>query len=166
MKIYLVGLAGSGKTTLGKQLAAELQLPFVDLDWEIEKREHKSVREIFAQQGEDFFRKVESEILREWAVSQNDFVMGTGGGAPCFFNGMEVINKSGLSIFLDVPLEVLSSRLTAVTDRPLLDTTDSTARNQKLESLRTARLPIYTKAHIIVQDTSIKALLQAIKLRR
>lgn len=166
MKIFLVGLLGSGKTTLGKLLAAELDLPFADLDWEIEKRENKSVREIFAQQGEDHFRKVESELLREWAGSQKDFVMGTGGGAPCFFNGMDVINESGLSIFLDVPVDVLNSRLAAATDRPLLDSTGEAERIEKLESLRAARLPVYNKAHIILQDTSLPSVLRAIKLRR
>jgi shikimate kinase len=166
MKIFLVGLLGSGKTTLGKLLAAELDLPFVDLDWEIERRENKSVREIFAQQGEDHFRKIESELLREWAGSQKYFVMASGGGAPCFFNGMDIINESGLSIFLDVPVDVLNSRLVAATDRPLLDTNSQAERIEKLESLRAARLPVYNKAHIIIQDTSLSSVLKAIKLRK
>lgn len=165
MKIFLVGLLGSGKTTLGKLLADELQLPFVDLDWEIEKRENKSVREIFDQQGEDHFRKIEAELLREWAGSQKDFVMGTGGGAPCFFNGMDVINGSGLSIFLDVPVTVLNSRLAAATDRPLLDNTGD-ERIKKLESLRAERLSVYSKAHIVLEDTSLASVLKAIRLRK
>ena len=117
MKIFLIGLSGAGKTTLGKLLAAELQVPFIDMDWEIEKKEKKSVREIFSHEGEDHFRQLESEVLRDWAGAQQDFVMGTGGGAPCFYNGMEVINQSGLSIFLDVPVGELMRRLASATDR-------------------------------------------------
>jgi shikimate kinase len=166
MKIFLIGLLGSGKTTLGKQLAAELDIPFVDLDWEIEKKENKSVREIFAQNGEDYFRKIEAETLREWSTASQDYVMGTGGGAPCFFNGMDIINESGLSIFLDVAVDELVSRLAKATDRPLLNAMDEAERKEKLESLRAVRVPVYSKAHLILQDTSLDAVLRAIKLRR
>ena len=98
-KIYLIGMPGSGKTTLGLQLAEALQLPFVDLDKEIEKHEGKSVPDIFSQQGEAHFRQVESKLLKEWSASGKTFIMATGGGAPCNHHGIEVINRSGLSIF-------------------------------------------------------------------
>jgi len=165
MKIFLIGLSGSGKTTLGKQLAGELHVPFVDMDWEIEKKQNKSVKEIFSQQGEDHFRQLESEVLREWAGSKQDFVMGTGGGAPCFYNGMDIINASGLSIFLDVPVEELKSRLATATDRPLLNTGDEKDKENKLQSLRLARLPIYNRAHIVIQNATVEKLLETIRLR-
>jgi shikimate kinase len=165
MKIFLIGLSGSGKTTLGKQLGEELHLPFIDMDWEIEKKEKKSVREIFLQQGEDHFRQVEAEVLREWAGAQQDFVMGTGGGAPCFHNGMEIINQSGLSIFLDVPVEELKLRLASATDRPLLDDPDEKEKENKLNTLRSSRLPIYKKAHIILENPTLEKLLAVLRLK-
>ena len=165
MKIFLVGLVGSGKTTLGKQLAEELQLPFVDMDWEIEKKESRSINEIFSQQGEDYFRRREAETLRDWAGSPQDFVMGTGGGAPCFYNGMDIINQSGLSIFLDVSVDELNLRLAASTDRPLLHTADEMERKNRLQSLRDARLPIYSRAHIILENATFENLRRAIRLK-
>jgi shikimate kinase len=166
MKIFLIGLSGSGKTTLGKQLAEKLQVPFVDMDWEIEKRENKSVKEIFSQQGEHHFRQLEAEVLREWASAKQDFVMGTGGGAPCFYDGIEIIKASGLSIFLDVPVEELNSRLEKATDRPLLNTGDEKDRIDKLQALRAARLPIYKKAHVTIQNATVDKLLDALRLKK
>src|SRR5687767_13761414 len=110
MKIYLIGMPGCGKTTLGRQLASAIHLPFVDLDQEIEAREKKSIPEIFEQQGEDYFRQVESGLLYELAGSDKRFIMATGGGSPCFFRGIEVINLTGLSIFLDTSVDILLDR--------------------------------------------------------
>ena len=166
MKIFLIGLSGAGKTTLGKLLADELHVPFVDMDWEIEKKENKSVGEIFSHEGEDHFRRLESEVLREWASAQQDFVMGTGGGAPCFHNGMEIINQSGLSIFLDVQVDELMRRLASATDRPLLSAGDESERENKLNALRASRLPIYNTAHIIIENPSLEKLLSALRLKR
>jgi shikimate kinase len=166
MKIFLVGLVGSGKTTLGKQLAEELQVSFVDMDWEIEKKESRSINEIFSQQGEDYFRRIEAETLREWAGSPEDFVMGTGGGAPCFYNGMDIINQSGLSIFLDVSVDELNLRLAAATDRPLLHTADEIERKKRLQSLLDARRPTYGKAHIILENATFEDLLHAVRLKK
>jgi shikimate kinase len=165
MKIFLVGLVGSGKTTLGRQLAEVLQVPFVDMDWEIEAREGRSISEIFSQNGEDYFRRIEAETLRDWAGSNKDFVMGTGGGAPCFYNGMDIINESGLSIFLDVPLDELNLRLAAATDRPLLHTTDDIERKKRLQIMHDARRPIYSKAHIILDNVTFENLLRAVRLK-
>ena len=162
MKIFLVGMLGSGKTTLGKPLAERLNVQFIDLDWEIEKRENKSVNKIFSQHGEDHFRQIEAELLREWAGSSESFVMGTGGGAPCFYNGMDVINASGLSIFLDVPVEELKLRLAQATDRPLLQSTDENERETKLRTLRAARLPVYQQSHVVIQEPTLEKLLSAV----
>ncbi|MFN8889873.1 MAG: shikimate kinase, partial [Cyclobacteriaceae bacterium] len=92
MKIFLIGLPGSGKTTLGKQVASHLSIPFVDLDAAIEKAEQRTIPEIFKQSGENYFRKIESDLLKKWAESTTDFLMATGGGAPCFFDNVEVMN--------------------------------------------------------------------------
>jgi shikimate kinase len=166
MKIFLIGMSGSGKTTIGKRLANELHTDFVDLDWEIEKRESKSVKEIFSQRGEDHFRQIEAEVLRFWVSVPQDFVMSTGGGAPCFYGGIDIINQFGLSIFLDVPVEELKIRLAAATDRPLLNAGDEKEKEDKLNFLRTSRLPIYRQAHITIEDATLEKLLAAIHLKK
>jgi len=155
-RIYLVGLPGSGKTTLGGALAAALGLPVVDLDAEIEKQEGEAVPSIFSTKGEDHFRQIESRVLREWAGSSQSFVMGTGGGAPCFYQGMDVINSSGISIFLDVPIEEILRRLTTFTNRPLLQAEDDQKKKEKLEALRQARLAVYRQAAITVQNPTLE----------
>lgn len=163
MKIFLIGMPGSGKSTLGKQLASHLMVDFVDLDAEIEKAEQKSIPEIFTQQGEDHFRLVEARLLREWAGGTHSFVMATGGGAPCFLNGMETINESGVSIFLDVPLNDLMDRVRTNRERPLLNASDETGIKEKLQSLREQRLACYQQAKIIVENPSLEAVIKKLQ---
>ena len=110
IRIFLTGYMGAGKTTLGKALARELHIPFIDLDWYIEERFHKTVGELFSERGEASFRELEKNMLHEVGEFE-DVVISTGGGAPCFFDNMEYMNRVGTTVFLDVDPKVLFSRL-------------------------------------------------------
>jgi shikimate kinase len=165
MKIFLVGMPGSGKTTLGLQLAELLLMEFVDLDNLIEEQEGKSIQQMFAEDGEDYFRQVESKLLLEYSGSPKSFVMATGGGAPCYYNGMEVINETGLSVFIDVTIDELLSRVTKHSDRPLLKTEDREITRNTLSNLLATRLPVYSRAHIVLKNPTITALKHAIAFR-
>lgn len=165
MKVYLVGMPGSGKSTLGRQLAGHLAIPFVDLDSEIEKSEGKKIPDIFSTYGEAHFRKIESTLLQLFANSKKDFVMATGGGAPCYHKGMDIINKTGVSIFLDVSVNEILERLKNNNDRPLL-AGDLLTREQKLLEIAKVRLPFYRQAQIVVDKVDLEELLAEIHFRR
>ena len=98
--IVLIGYMGSGKTTVGRQLALALGRTFYDLDWYIEMRYHRSVAQLFAERGEDGFRELERNMLHE-AAEFEDIVLSCGGGTPCFFDNMEYMNQAGETVFLD-----------------------------------------------------------------
>lgn len=166
MKIYLIGLPGSGKTTLGKPLASYLRYRFIDLDQEIVRKENKTIAEIFSTSGESYFRELESALLKKWASSPDPFVMGTGGGAPCFHNGIDIINSSGTSVFLNAPLNALADRLKLKTDRPLLTQDGPDELLNKLKSLEEKRINIYKKAHIIIDDPDLEKVLKAFELKK
>lgn len=120
MVIFLIGYMASGKTTLGIELAKSLSLPFIDLDEYIESKEGKTVSEIFAENGEFYFRKLEHDCLEEVSCTLNA-VVSTGGGLPCFNDNMHLINNSGISIYLEANIEVLVDRLLIMGEtRPLV----------------------------------------------
>ena len=110
VRIFLTGYMGAGKTTLGKAFARKLNIPFIDLDWYIEERFHKTVGELFTERGEAGFREIERNMLHEVAEFEN-VVISTGGGAPCFFDNMEFMNRTGKTVFLNVHPDVLFRRL-------------------------------------------------------
>ena len=92
IRIFLTGYMGAGKTTLGKAFAREMNVPFIDLDWYIEERFHKSIRELFTERGEASFRELERNMLHEVGEFE-DVVVSTGGGTPCFFDNYGVYER-------------------------------------------------------------------------
>jgi shikimate kinase len=165
MKIFLIGLPGAGKTTIGKQLAQSLHLPFLDLDAEIEKEERLSINQIFEKKKEDYFRVKESAQLKKWCYLKTDFVMATGGGAPCFFDNMEMINRAGKSIFLDVSAREIATRMmkSEIATRPLLAKKSEDEVKDRIEFLRSHRLQYYQQAKIVINKDQIS--LEEILLR-
>ena len=146
IRIFLTGYMGAGKTTLGKAFARELNIPFIDLDWYIEERLHKSIRELFIERGEASFRELERTMLHEVAEFEN-VIISTGGGTPCFFDNMEYMNSMGDTVFLEASDEALLRRLKAgKSKRPLLaNKTD----DELMDTITTAlkkRLPFYQQA--------------------
>ena len=120
IRIFLTGYMGAGKTTLGRAFARAAGLQFIDLDWYIEERFHRSVGELFAERGEAGFRTLERNMLHEVGEFEN-VLISTGGGAPCFFDNMEYMNAQGQTVFLDVQVDVLFRRLRVATQqRPIL----------------------------------------------
>ncbi len=120
IRIFLIGYMGAGKTTLGRAFAREMNVSFIDLDWYIEERFHKSVRELFTHRGEASFRELERNMLHEVGEFE-DVVISTGGGTPCFFDNMEYMNACGQTVFLEVHPDVLFRRLrVATSQRPVL----------------------------------------------
>jgi shikimate kinase len=137
---------GAGKTTLGKVLASELNVPFYDLDWYIEERFHTTIPKIFAQEGEEGFRKKERAMLHEVAEFEN-VVISCGGGTPCFFDNMEYLNQQAKTVYLKATPEVLSVHLRmGRTERPLIKgKSDEELKQYILESLL-QREPYYSTA--------------------
>lgn len=120
VRIYLTGYMGVGKTTVGKKLAQHLGIGFIDLDKYIESKYHKTVPMLFAQHGEDEFRRMEQKTLREVSAIEN-VVISTGGGAPCFFDNMDVMNATGITVYIEAEPEELAARLRASkTVRPII----------------------------------------------
>lgn len=119
-RIILIGYMGSGKTTVGKALSKETGMMFYDLDWYIESRMRKTVAQIFAEKGEEGFRKIEHNMLHEVAEFEN-VIISCGGGTPCFFDNIDYINQHGEVVYLKATPEVLYRHLLmGKVERPLI----------------------------------------------
>ncbi len=120
MVVYLLGFMGSGKSTMGKKLSNRIGMTYIDLDSVIEDFEGRSIARIFADKGEAYFRKIESEVLRSQSETP-DSVISCGGGTPCFNNNMEYMNASGETVYLQMTAGALISRLkNSRENRPLI----------------------------------------------
>ena len=147
IRVFLTGYMGAGKTTLGKAFARELNVPFIDLDWYIEERFHKSIRELFIERGEASFRELEQNMLHEVAEFE-DVIISTGGGTPCFFDNMEYMNEHGYTVFLDVNPDILFRRLCLATQqRPILQGKTNEELHAFIEETLAKSDSFYTLAH-------------------
>jgi shikimate kinase len=152
-KVILIGLPGSGKTTLAKQVAELLEIHFFDLDDEIEKSSGLKVGDIF-KSGETEFRKIESETLIKIIHYEFNFILATGGGAPCFNNNLDLMKKSGTVIFLDVPVDEIVNRISQQSiHRPLL-TGDV---KERINALREQRINTYKQAQFSLFGANIQS---------
>ena len=146
IRIFLTGYMGAGKTTLGKAFARDMNIPFIDLDWYIEERFHKSISELFSTRGEKAFRELEKAMLHEVGEFEN-VIISTGGGTPCFFDNMEFMNERGKTVFLDVDPGVLFRRLRiAKQQRPILQNKDDDELHAFIDEALARRKEHYSKA--------------------
>jgi len=155
MRIFLIGYMGCGKSTMGRALAASLNLTFIDLDTYLEERYFKTIPQIFAEEGEESFRLKERKVLEEVAAF-DQVIVATGGGAPCFFDNMELMNLSGICFFLDVEIESLVNRLIhAKTERPLIKGKSPEELRLFIEGMMQKRRPFYEKAKHILRGKDL-----------
>jgi len=163
--IYIIGFMGSGKTTAGKKLASLLGWSFIDLDKEIEEHEGKAIPGIFSEKGEDYFRVVESHLLRN-LKSGTDTIISTGGGTPCYSDNMDIMLKSGLTIYLKLTPSQLRSRLSeSKGNRPLIKDLDQEKLLYFIETKLADREKQYNRSVITIEgiDLDIKQLLLLVK---
>lgn len=163
IRIILIGYMGAGKTTVGKALAKELGVPFYDLDWYIESRMRKTVAQIFAEKGEDGFRKIEHSMLHEIAEFE-DVIVSCGGGTPCFFDNIDYMNQQGPVVYLKAEPEVLYKHLVmSKNDRPLLRGKSSEELITFIREQLEKREPFYSKAQYTL-DVSLLDNYEKIKI--
>ncbi len=150
MRIFLLGFMGSGKTHWGKKLSHALDIPWVDLDAEISEKENMSIPEIFKRRGESHFRQLESRYLR--TLSQNDpLLLSCGGGTPCYSDNMMFMNKAGVTVWLNVPDEIMVCRLKRKRNsRPLLKGLSDKQLTAFVKQKMEERSSFYSQAQLIV----------------
>ena len=153
IRIILIGYMGAGKTTIGKTLAKQLGVPFYDLDWYIETRMRKKVKQIFDERGEEGFRIIEKNMLHEAAEFEN-VVLACGGGTPCFFDNMEYMNSLAETVYLKASPEVLAMHLRmGKIERPLIKGKTEEELLLYIKDSLKEREPFYTKAKHILDVT-------------
>ncbi len=156
MKIFLIGFMGSGKTHWGPQLSDKVGLPFFDLDKVITEKENKTISEIFAENGEEYFRYLEKEVLEELVEENKEFIISCGGGTPCFFNNIKFMKRKGTVIWLNTQIDILVNRLLKDKySRPVLkDIADEELKPYILKKILSRKL-YYEQADIIVNEESL-----------
>lgn len=167
MRIYLIGYMGSGKSTVGRGLAKRLGLSFIDMDNYIEERNHKTIPAIFAEDGEDTFRTLEQKALMELSTFEQ-VVIATGGGAPCFFTNMDVIQQTGRSVYLKGSPRIIAERLRqSKIERPLIKGKSEEALLAFIDETLRKREHWYLQADVVLEfdhDLSVDEVIRALNL--
>lgn len=143
---------GSGKTTIGKQLSEKLAIPFIDSDKAIEDKMNKSIFQLFEDLGENRFRTLESEFIRELSTTSS-FILATGGGLPCFFDNILYLNELGITIYLKSSSEILTNRLLNDNNtRPLIKGKNKEELKDFIKFNLSERESIYEKSRFILEE--------------
>lgn len=160
---------GSGKTHWGSLWAEKYGLEFLDLDQEIERKEQKSITEIFEKKGEDIFRLIETKVLRD-TIRLENCIVSCGGGTPCFHDNLQWMNEKGITVYLNADAHYLAENIAGEKDqRPLLKMVNEAELLFYTEQKLRQRLPFYEKATIVLnakeltEDTFDQVLKVAIK---
>ncbi|MDR0972325.1 MAG: shikimate kinase [Bacteroidales bacterium] len=156
MKIFIVGFMYSGKTTFGKKIANTLSLKHIDTDKYFEEKYNISINDFFEKYSEDSFRKLEHEILLE-IIKQDNIVVSTGGGLPCYYNNMDIMNKEGKTIYLNMSFsEIISRQRHSKRIRPLLKNKTQEECLVFIKDLLEEREKTYKKSQITIKGRDIK----------
>ncbi len=156
MIIFLIGFMGSGKSTLGKRLARKIDYRFIDMDQYLEEKEGMKVSEIFKQKGEMYFRDMEKVFLETLETNDN-VVIATGGGAPCWGQNMDIMNRKGVTVYLKMSPGSLAIRLEKSHNiRPLIEGLNPDLLRDYIEQKLHEREPFYNKAQCIVRGENVK----------
>jgi len=154
--IVLVGMMGCGKTSMGKLIAQELQFDFIDTDFEIEKKFNLSIKEIFDNYGEEYFRKIEFDIFKLFK-NRDDILISSGGGSFCQSNTYDLIKKKFLSIWLDVNSDTIFKRVKRNQNkRPLIKGLGEIELKNTINDLMSKRKNCYNKADLRIQLHDLK----------
>ncbi len=150
MRLFLVGMPGSGKTSVAKKISLKRKLYFFDTDKVIEEKYNKSISEIFGTEGEHVFRKYENELINS-LQSKDKIVVATGGGFPCFFNNMQIMNRIGRTVYLKASPDVLLKRILRSADmRPLLEGKNEAELSEYIKKTLVYREKFYGEANYTV----------------
>lgn len=146
---------GSGKSTIGRGLASKMDMRFIDLDSHIQEMRNQTIEQIFKSHGETFFRELENKYLKEITKDAYNIVISTGGGTPCWGDNMEIIKRSGISIYLKCSPEMLSDRLlNSKHKRPLIEGKNETELKDYIKTTLQKRELFYNQASIIIANPS------------
>ena len=149
--VYLVGFMGCGKTEIGKKISKKLNLEFIDTDFEIENKYSNSLNNLFKEKGEEFFRNEETELIKE-IKKFNNKIIATGGGLPCHNKNLDLIEESGVMIYLRYSVNTLFNRLLKNSNkRPLIKNLNNNELRTYIETTLKKREKTYRRSHKIIE---------------